>query len=100
MSDTDSKMVRHQQDRDTPERIAPDERAARDAHSDTDRGSRADREAANAGAMRGKDDQMDAVLHENSEGGEATAAEGRLGENSARSRKAGLAREGRSRLDD
>ena len=100
MSDTDSRMMRRQQDRDTAERIAPDERAEHHEAADTDPQSEADRETANAGATRGEDDQMDAILRENAEGGEATAAEGRFGGSPARSRKAGLAREGRSRLDD
>ncbi|MEX6507080.1 hypothetical protein [Jiella sp. M17.18] len=100
-SDTDPKMMRAQQDRDTPEHIARDETAPRREAGDTDAASAADRERALAGGTANSVDQMDAILGANraGHGAQATAADEAEAEGEA-SGKAGLVRSGRSRLED
>ena len=66
----DPKMMRAQQDRDTPEHIAPDETRASAGHSDSDAASRRDRESAKAGLAPNGQEQMASILEQN--GGDAS----------------------------
>ncbi|MCQ0988128.1 hypothetical protein [Jiella marina] len=92
--DTDPKMMREQQDKDTPEEISRDETARRSDASDSDFESKKQREAALAG--EGVDEeQMASILRQNQQPNDKpTPAEAESEEGH------GLARSGRSRLED
>ena len=99
MPDTDSKMMRQQQDKDTPQRIEPDETAARRDRRDSDASSGAAREAARRGETQGANEAMNAVFNdsrrpENS----GDVAEATFKEDAATRGNASLVRKGRSLL--
>lgn len=95
--DTDPALMRQQQDRDTPQRIA-DGGSGTGERSHSDDRSRADREAAKAGATGRSGEATPMTLHGNGQ----SPASGRYGiasvRNAALARSAGLVRRGRSLL--
>ncbi|MCB8840112.1 hypothetical protein [Aurantimonas sp. VKM B-3413] len=101
--DTDPKMMREQQDKDTPEHLARDETLAHPGASDSDAASRDDRRKALRTGTGDSTAQMDAILDANhaeaGAGGTPSGEDEEAAEKSA-SHRAGLARSGRSRLDD
>jgi general stress protein YciG len=101
MSDNspDPKLMRGQQDKDTPQHIALDETQRPSGRSDSDAESRRERESANAGQAPNDKEQMASILEQNggTQGDTAVkpdeaATAGETG--------GGLARKGRSLLDD
>ncbi|UIJ71391.1 hypothetical protein [Aurantimonas sp. HBX-1] len=66
---SDSTLIRSQQDKDTPEHIAPDETRETAGRSDSDTQSRRDRERAKAGLAPNGQEQMASILEQN--GGDA-----------------------------
>lgn len=99
MTDTDSKMMRAQQNKDARQTIEPDEtHPATQAH-DSDPASGKDREEALAGEAATANDQMDAIFNGNKLGGDG-ALEADLFADAATDGKIGLARKGRSLLGD
>ncbi len=95
--DTDPSMMREQQDRDTPQFIGEDKSRAGE-RSDSDAGSRTDREAAKAGSVSESGPRTQDVAGEN---GQVTSA-GRYDiasmKKAALARGASLVRKGRSLL--
>lgn len=73
--DTDSKMMREQQNRDAPETIEADEAGRHRSASDLDREDRLAREAAGAGRTLTDEDGQDAVLRQNRERVQASHGE-------------------------
>lgn len=99
--DTDPKMMRGQQDKDTPETIEADERAAKTGRSDLDAASRRDREAAKA--PEGEDaasanETMDDVFNENRAAAGSGRTADRMMEDTATDGSASLAQTDRSLL--
>ena len=94
--DPDSEMMRIQQGKDAPVRIAPDENQPSPESADSDPESAAGRASANAGAARYALSQQDQILADNQRSDYSIEAEvlekGKTGE------KPPLAREGRSLL--
>lgn len=103
MSDpsTDSKVIREQQNKDTPERLEADETQAHGPRrTDTDARSGADRRAAKKGEATFANEQMDAIFNENAEGERIDEGESRFEEDMATDGNASLARKTRSILGD
>lgn len=65
MTDTDSKMMRRQQSKDTGVSIEPDETHAKPRRADSDGASKAAREAAKAGHLPADGHSRDEVLRKN-----------------------------------
>lgn len=65
MTDTDPKMMRGQQDKDTRQRIEPDETLPSRDRRDSDAASGTDRKAAKAGRLGPEPGSQDAVLAQN-----------------------------------
>ncbi len=97
--DTDSKMMREQQNRDAPETIEADETERRRTASDLDREDRLAREAAGAGRTLTDEDQQDAVLRQNRERVQASHGEGTEDGKPEPDFGGGLARRDRSILE-
>ncbi|MEN3791542.1 hypothetical protein [Fulvimarina sp. MAC3] len=100
---TEPKMMRSQQDKDTPEHLSEDETRSAIARSDADSESRKDREASKAGTATYQSEQQTAIFEENrhgnndgpGDGEEKTAASHA---DDADDREEGMASRGRSRL--
>lgn len=65
MTDTDSEMMRRQQNLDTPQKIVPDETRASKDWTDSDAASAHAREEAQAGTATYAREQQDAIFEEN-----------------------------------
>ncbi|MEF2551940.1 hypothetical protein VQ042_11310 [Aurantimonas sp. A2-1-M11] len=99
-SDTDSKMMREQQDRDTPQHMASDGTRKPGERSDLDASSKADREAAKNGTAPEGKEQMEAIFEANQKAKPADQAEEDMLADAATDAQAGLARPNRSILGD
>ena len=95
--DTDPKMMRKQQDCDTPQAIDHQDGTARSEKGDTDSESGRDRRAAIAGEGP-REEQMEAILRQN--GGESAGKKHEVPASQDAHPRKGLARSGRSRLED
>ncbi len=95
--DTDSAMMRRQQNKDVPETVREDETGPKPSPTDIDPESRAAREAAKSGEAVYANEQMDAIFNENRKAG-ASRAEADMMEDRATDANASLARPGRSIL--
>lgn len=99
MTDTDSKMMRAQQNKDARQTIEPDETHPRPQAHDSDAASGRDRDAAAAGTADVSQDQMDAIFAENKHGGKDAPGAARPAAAPANGGR-GLAGKGRSLLGD
>lgn len=97
MTDTDSKMMRAQQNKDARQTIEPDETHPRPQAHDSDPASGRDRDAAVAGTADVSQDQMDVIFNENKHGGEDPPEAGRSAA-APKGGERGLAGKGRSLL--
>ena len=95
--DTDSGMMRGQQNQDVPETIREDETGGKPAPTDIDPESRAAREASKSGEAVYANEQMDAIFNQNRSAG-ASRAEADMMEDRATDGNASLAKPGRSIL--
>jgi len=95
--DTDSAMMRRQQNMDVPETIEEDETKGRGTPTDLDPESRAAREASKAGDAVYANEQMDAIFNQNKRAG-ASRAELNMMEDRATNGAASLVRPDRSIL--
>lgn len=95
----DPKLMRGQQDKDTPERIAPDETHAPANRTDSDAASQRARESAKAGVAPNSQEQMASIFEQNGGAENETVVEPDPStvQDDADS---GLARKGRSLLGD
>ena len=95
----DPKLMRDQQDKDTPERIAPDETHAAAGRSDSDAASQRDRESAKAGVAPNGKEQMASIFEQNGgkDGDAVVEPDPAGGQDNA---GGGLARNGRSLLGE
>ena len=98
MPDTDSKMMRHQQDLDTPQHIDDDETAAAKDKTDSDPASASAHAAALANKHPKQGGGQDAVLEQNQRSSYTKEAE--VFEDGRTHAKPPLASKGRSRLGD
>ena len=97
--DSDSTLIRGQQDKDTPEHIALDETHAPTDASDTDAESRKARESAKSGVAPNGREQMASIFEQNggTEGETVVKPDHASAQDDA---DGGLARKGRSLLGD
>lgn len=95
--DTDSEMMRRQQNMDVPETIQEDETGAKASPTDLDPESRAAREASKSGDAVYANEQMDAIFNQNKRAG-AGRAELNMMEDRATGGMASLVRPDRSIL--
>ncbi len=95
--DTDSAMMRRQQNQDVSETLEENETSGKGAPSDLDPESRAAREASKAGDAVYANEQMDAIFNQNKRAG-ASQAETRMMEDRATDGNASLVRGDRSIL--
>ena len=93
---TEPKMMRSQQDKDTPETISEDELAPRKEARDSDEASGRDRELSKTGEATYANEQMNSIFEQNGGGGTKVAPD----EAAATDGRQGLVRSGRSRLED
>ncbi|WP_040324981.1 hypothetical protein [Aurantimonas manganoxydans] len=99
-TDTDSEMMRDQQDRDTPQHMARDGEKHPAERSDLDAQSKAEREQAKDGTAPNGTEQMEAIFEANQKGPKSEKAESDLMADAATDGQAGLARPNRSLLGD
>ncbi|RFC66173.1 hypothetical protein DYI37_01505 [Fulvimarina endophytica] len=98
---TEPKMMRAQQDKDTPERIAEDETRPGAGRTDADAESARDREASKKGEARYETEQQQAIFEGNQKSGTAkTDGKPQTAKRPEESGDHGLANEGRSLLKD
>lgn len=95
--DTDSAMMRRQQNQDVSETIEEDETGGKGPPSDLDPQSREAREASKAGEAVYANEQMDAIFNQNKRAG-GSRAEDRMMEDRATDGNASLVRGDRSIL--
>mgnify|MGYP001166396146 FL=1 len=96
---TEPKMMRSQQDKDTPETISEDELAPRKEARDSDEASGRDRELSKTGEATYANEQMNSIFEQNGGGGTKVAPD-EAAEDAATDGRQGLVRSGRSRLED
>ena len=94
---TEPKMMRSQQDKDTPETLSEDELAPRAEAQDSDATSGRDRELSKKGEATYANEQMNAIFEQNGGGGTKVAPD-EAAEDAATDGRQGLVRSGRSRL--
>ncbi|EAU42614.1 hypothetical protein FP2506_07231 [Fulvimarina pelagi HTCC2506] len=97
---TEPKMMRSQQDKDTPENLSEDETRNTEARKDSDRESGKDREESKAGIARYETEQQTAIFEGNKRGEGDVLGDGEeaTAEENAGDPKTGMASKGRSRL--
>lgn len=100
---TEPKMMRSQQDKDTPEHLSDDETRGARARSDADDATTKDRKASKAGTAEYQSEQQSAIFEENRRGQDdgASGDERRTAADHAddtEDKQEGLASRGRSRL--
>ncbi|NDV86205.1 hypothetical protein GTW51_05760 [Aurantimonas aggregata] len=96
---SDSTLIRSQQDKDTPEHIAPDETREPAGRSDSDTQSQRERESAKAGVAPNGREQMASIFEQNGGDSGDKSVEPEKGGSSADADK-GLAQRGRSLLGE